>query len=265
MSTLTASPIRILLIEEDRDLQDTLSDLLGEEGYELRIVSTLEEALAQLDLCTFTLVLADLFAGRSPHSFTAAHILRRRAWPIPVGLLTSVSSSREAMQKADFSFVLSMPFELDNLLLSIAAALNQPFTEEQARQAQTIRPFLKAVETADWKTLTWLCTEDLIYYPPRQSPPASTRKVQGLKAYYDYVEATRRKFCGFVFEDVRMYAMPKGLAIRYLGTWLGEDDTICRLPGVTLFRFEGERIWQVKAHWSNPQRYRALLRHVQAG
>lgn len=265
MSTLTASPIRILLVEEDHDLQDTLSDLLGEEGYELRIVSTLEEALAQLDVSTFALVLADLFAGRSPHSFTAAHILRRRAWPIPVGLLTSISSSREAVQQANFSFVLSMPFEVDTLLLSIAAALNQPFTEEQAQQAQTIKPFLRAMETADWKTLTLLCTEDMIYYPPRQSPVASTRKVQGLKAYHDYVEATRRNLRGFVFEDVRIYATPKGLAIRYLGAWLGEDDAICRLPAVTLFRFEGERIRQVKAHWSNPQRYRALLQHAQAG
>jgi DNA-binding response OmpR family regulator len=104
MSALTASPIRILLVEEDRDLQDTMIDLLNEEGYELCIVPTLEEALAQLEVSTFALVLADLFAGRSPHSFTAAHILRRRAWPIPVGLLTSIESSRESTRQTDFSF-----------------------------------------------------------------------------------------------------------------------------------------------------------------
>jgi len=265
MSTLTASPIRILLVEEDRDLQDTMIDLLNEEGYELRVVPTLEEALAQLEVSTFALVLADLFAGRSPHSFTAAHILRRRAWPIPIGLLTSIESTRESTQQTDFSFVLPMPFEVDNLLLLIAAALNQAFTPEQEQQAQTIKPFLKAIEIGDWKALTWLCTEDITYYPPRQSPPASTRKVVGLKAYHDYVEAVRRNLRGFVFEDVRIYATPKGLAIRYLGAWLGVDDAICRLPGVTLFRFEGERVRQVKAHWSNPQRYRALLQRAQAG
>lgn len=265
MSTLAASPIRILLVEGDPDLQDTLSDLLNEEGYELRIVSTLEEALEQLQVSTFALVLADLFAGRSPHSFTAAHILRRRAWPIPVGLLTSIASSRETTQQTDFSFVLPMPFEVDGLLLLIAAVLNQPFTQEQSQQAQTIKPFLKAIETADWQTLARLCTEDITFYPPRQSPPASTRKVQGLKAFHDYVEAVRRNLRGFVFEEVRIYATPKGLAIRYLGAWLGEDDAICRLPAVTLFRFEGERIRQVKAHWSNPERYRALLQHMQAG
>jgi ketosteroid isomerase-like protein len=158
-----------------------------------------------------------------------------------------------------------MPFEVDNLLLLIAAALSQAFTPEQEQQAQTIRPFLKAIETGDWKALTLLCTEDIIYYPPRQNPLASTRKVLGLKAYLDYVEAVRRNLRGFVFEDVRIYATPKGLAIRYLGTWLGAEDDICRLPGVTLFRFEEEYIRQVKAHWADPQRYRALLRRAQAG
>ena len=133
-----SAPPRLLVVARDSDLRDVFGTLLREEGYELQVASTLDEALALAEQMAFALVLTDLYAGTSPHAFTPSHILRRRVQPTPVGLLTT-AARLDAMDTARFAFVQRMPFDLETLLGDIASALDTPLRAERRRQAEVVR------------------------------------------------------------------------------------------------------------------------------
>lgn len=249
----------LLIVEKDADLQSLLEEVLTDEGYAVRTVASLEEALVTVKEESFALILADLFVGRSPHSFTAAHILRRRVRPTPVGLLMTNPLAQEDAQGRGFAFVLPMPFELERLMLHVAATLNQPLTQEQALQAEVIRQYLWAMEEGDWKALTACVLKDVIYYPPPQSPLASSRVVQGLRAFLAYAKAASLRLPDFHFQHPRIYSTPRGMVAYYLATWQGEDGSVCRLPGAIAFRFNGDRIQKIGAHWIDGKRFEALM------
>ncbi|HEV2460452.1 MAG TPA: hypothetical protein VGS80_19020, partial [Ktedonobacterales bacterium] len=176
MSALQTLPSRVLIVEAAPELQDTFRLLLDEEGYEPDIVATLEEALVRVEEVTYGLILADLFAGKSPQTLTPAHVLRRRVQPTPVGLLTTETRSEEEALAAGFAFVVRMPFDLATVLAQIATALDRPLCEEQRRQAPIVERWFAAMEAEDWKALLALCTDDVAYYPPGTSVVAQARR-----------------------------------------------------------------------------------------
>jgi len=235
----------ILIVERDDELRDLLNTLLSEEGYEVHAVSALNDAVRRLDEQVFRLVLADLFIGRSPHGFTEGHILRRRAHPIPVGILTACNIAPEEATRQGFAFLLSEPFEIDDLLALVAAAINQPFSAEQQRLAEIVWRFFTALQDADWQTIATLCTENLTYYPLPSAPFTHARKIQGLSAYLSIAEAARRGMLALRFSMITLFALPKGLAAHYQVSWTPPDDMPQQLTGAMLFHFRGERIAQM--------------------
>lgn len=240
---------RLLLVEPDAELREILSDLLSEEGYELQSATTLQEALALLDRQPFVLVLADLFAGVSKHAFTQAQILRRRANPTPVGLLmTNPPRDPEAAQQSGFACVISMPFELDDFLMTIATCVNQPLTLDQQRQVETVRRYFDALTAGDWDAVLDLCSEEVAYYPPVTSRVTTTRKLSGKAAYHAYLVAATPRYPGYVCQEVMTFARPKGLAVHYRYAWLPRDATPQHGTGSVLFHFQGDLISQIGVH-----------------
>src|SRR5690242_8352498 len=148
MNPASALP-RILIVERDDELLQALATLLQGEGYEVSTTSSLEGALKQLDRQVFSLALVDLFIGHSPHTFTEGHILRRRAHPTPVGLLTTQDLAPEEAIHQGFAFLLREPFEIEDLLSLVATTINQPLSPEQEHQAEIVRCFFTALQNAD--------------------------------------------------------------------------------------------------------------------
>lgn len=64
---------RILVIEDESDLRDSLSTVLGEAGFVVIPLSESEEALANIDLINPDIVVLDLFT----HSIHGIHFLER--------------------------------------------------------------------------------------------------------------------------------------------------------------------------------------------
>jgi CheY-like chemotaxis protein len=254
---------RILVVEQDAELLQVIATLLEEEGYEVITVAALEDALEQLDRQVFNLALVDLFIGRSSHAFTEGNILRRRAHPTPVGLLTTQDLASEDAIHQGFAFLLSEPFEIDELLSLVATSLNQPLSLEQQHLAAIVRRFFVALENADWPTITTLCTKDLAYFPSTTAL-ATQRKIQGLRAYLAYAEAARHTMPASRYSNIMLFARPKGLAARYQVSWLPPDDMPRQMTGSTLFHFRGERIAQIGNH-RNAQLVLALARSKPAG
>lgn len=239
----------LLLVEPDAELREILGDLLHEEGYDLQIAATLQEALALLDSRTFAFVLSDLFAGVSKHAFTQAHILRRRANPIPVGLLTTnPPRDPETLTQAGFACVIPMPFDLDAFLITLASCINQSLTLDQQRQAETVQCYFDALTAGDWEAVLALCTEEVAYYPPANSRITTERKLSGKAAYRAYLAASIPQYPGYVCQEVMTYARPKGLAVCYRYGWLPRGAAPAYGVGNVLFHFEGDLISQIGVH-----------------
>jgi CheY-like chemotaxis protein len=255
---------RILIVERDDELLQAIVTLLHEEGYEIFAASSLDDALKQLDRQVFSLALVDLFIGHSPHTFTEGHILRRRAHPTPVGLLTTQDLPQEEAIHQGFAFLLREPFEIEDLLSLVATTIDQPLSPEQARLADIICRFFTALQNADWQTIATLCTEDLAYYPAASSALTSERKIQGLRAYLAYAEAARLHMPEARYNHIMIFARPKGLAARFQVSWASPRGTRQQMTGATLFHFREERICQIGNH-QNIQLARALARNKQTG
>ncbi len=249
------APARLLIVEQDDSLRELLSELLTEEGYEVQAASDLEEATRLLDQQVFQLVLADLFIGRSPHAFTQGHLLRRRAHPTPVGLLTTQNVLPEEATRLGFVFLLREPFELDDLLALVAQATNLPLSPAQTRLAVIVWSFFAALDREDWEGIASICTEDLTYTVPAHTPFAATRKTEGLNSTCRHLEAIRRNYPGGRFSAIMIFARPRGLAARYQFTWSPPDTPPQQIVVSTLFRFRGERI----AHIGNSMNVEHLL------
>lgn len=246
-------PPHILLVEANPDVTDILYAALQEEGYALSSVNSLDEALEALKTQTFPLILTDLYAGRSRHSFAQAHILRRRAQPIPIGLLTTQNILPEEARREGFAFLVQMPFDLDDLFAQVAAVLHPTLTPEQQRQAEAVQRYFAAINERDWEAMAALCAEDVAYYPPLDSRFARMRKLTGRRAFYAYVEEATRHVAFRLLQE-GIYPRRKGLMALYeMRSLLPGSDTPQHMQGVTLFHFQGESISQLGVRFKRPK------------
>jgi len=122
---------RILLVEDDLILLETLSELLQDQGYEVTLASTGSSALEATYKNSFEIMLFDVnipdFDG-----FELLQILRESGNLIPCIFLTSLSDiaslSRGFEVGADD--YLKKPFDFDELLVRIQALLRKSFTSK---------------------------------------------------------------------------------------------------------------------------------------
>lgn len=129
----------LLLIEPDPGLRRLFTTFLTEEGYDLVLASTLEEAFRLVEVQTFALVLADGWMGHASSDLEQAHALRARVYPVPVAALARLPLPASTKPEA-FAFVLLLPFNIDVCLSLIATTLNTPLNVAQQARAQIVPP-----------------------------------------------------------------------------------------------------------------------------
>lgn len=248
MTILNSSPprasTRILLVMPDTLLQETLSDILQEEGYDLRQALSLAQALSMLDAEAFGLVLTELVDVRVDDPLHAASELVRKANPTPVGLVTGWNLADDDASKAGFAFCLHMPFELDALLAYVAGAMRVDLTPKQEHQAEAARSYLAVMSEGRVDDALALCTETVRYHLQSTSSQASS-ETQDKASLRGYLLDALRRFPGARFENVNVYALPGRLAARYTVRWSAGTNRDASASGAVVFRFEGERIAEI--------------------
>lgn len=233
---------RILVAEDNTDLRETLRALLEDYGNQVETAASLQEALELVDREPFGFILSDLFAGRDGDRLRAVEQLRERAFPTPMGIVTGWKVSESEAISRGFAWVLQKPFDVDRLVMEIAAQLEIPLDAAQERQAHVVRAYFAALSARDWNTLVGLCADDVTYVLP---PPAPySQEVHGKEAFRRYTEETYAHFPGAQFDEPRVYALPRGLAARYVGRWPA-DGGMQQQAGAVIFQFKGERITQI--------------------
>ena len=235
----------LLIVEDDTDIRDILGTALREEGYVVSLATSLEEALTQLGEQVFYFVLTDLFSATPGALFDSIAALRSQAQPTPVGLLTGWRVSEEDAQRAGFACFIREPFELDEALAATASCLNAPLNGNQQRLAQVVKRFFAAHNERDWDAALDLPVTHLAYYPAPQSLYAPLRKLEGRESYRAYTEDVFRRLLLTRFEQVLVYARPKGLEARYVFGVTLPDNNSQQRAGATLFHFQGDLIARI--------------------
>jgi CheY-like chemotaxis protein len=236
---------RILLVEDDRDIRETLESLLHDEGYQTAETSTLEDAFALLDSTTFDLIMTDLLTHDREHPLASASLLREHGAPTPVAVLSGWMAAAQSPDAADFAFVMTKPFDLDMLLTTIAASIQQPqvFSPEEEQRVRVVRQYFAALSTSEWDTLVDLCADDVTYVLPGNDPLSAT--VEGKSAFRAYAETVFAQFPAARFEQVSTYVTPGGMAARYQARWRGADNVEQIQAGAVVFQFTGLQIQRI--------------------
>jgi DNA-binding NtrC family response regulator len=133
-----SNPTKILVIDDDREMRDSLKHLLESANFEVQTLSRAEQVLSQLENSPYDVILSDV---RMP-GMTGVELLQSlKSAPGPFSLIPLVLMSAhgdiqmavEAIQSGAYSF-LEKPFDPRRLirLLENAARMNQ-LTQNEAR------------------------------------------------------------------------------------------------------------------------------------
>lgn len=124
MGSLDGLPMgrRVLLVEDDADIQDAIAGVLRDEGYQVDVAGDGDEALARLQAIDSIpdVILLDLglplMGGRA---FSAAK-RNTPAASIPVVILSGAADIRECAIELDAAAFLAKPMDLGDLIDTVA-------------------------------------------------------------------------------------------------------------------------------------------------
>src|SRR5690349_18390361 len=153
----TPSKPRLLILDEDRIILQSLSQFLSREGYEVRTADAPDDALAQLEAAPFELLVADInMPGVKPADF-----LRdvRRWFPRTVVVVItsygSIEGAVEATKMGAFDY-LTKPIIDDEIRVVVEKAVRQQsllFENQTLKQQLDLRFGLENIVGHDYKML----------------------------------------------------------------------------------------------------------------
>jgi len=139
--------VSILIVDDEDVLQDVLTSLLQEEGFETRSARSGTEGLAVLEQEEIDLVLLDLMLPDS----SGLEILKRIRAEDPdqqiivITAYSSIESAIDAMREGAFHYI-PKPFKNEEVLLTVRKALEQ---RQLAAENRTLREQLRQVYAFD--------------------------------------------------------------------------------------------------------------------
>jgi CheY-like chemotaxis protein len=249
--------IRLLVADDDPDILDTIEFIFEDVGYDTTTkAATLEEALECVETGTYSLIITDMFTHTAIATDALKHlaILCKAAYPTPVILMSAWNLTAETVLNAGFAAFVAKPFAIEDLLSTVADVVSQPFTAEQKQQESVLRSFLERLSMGAWGRAVDYCTDDVTYVAPLTAQPRDP--VVGKPSYRAYIEETAHAFPRFECTEIRVFALPRGLAARFTAMW-GTDSTVKMSAGLAV-EFAGDnRIRQIGIQL-DAERLRAL-------
>jgi len=125
---------RILVAEDDRDLNRFVSSMLSNSGYDTVSAFDGEEAMKKLEESSFNMLITDIMMPKMD-GFELAEALRRTNKEIPIIFMTAKDDKASKM----FGFNIGIddyvvkPFDMDVLLIKISALLRRAKIENEKK------------------------------------------------------------------------------------------------------------------------------------
>lgn len=116
---------RILVVEDDLDIQELLKNFLQEAGYEIALANDGIEAVSVFSAAQFDLVLLDVMLPKMD-GFAVCEWMRRQS-RVPIIMLTALSGEEEQIRGLDLQVddYITKPFSMPVLIRKIAAVLRR--------------------------------------------------------------------------------------------------------------------------------------------
>jgi DNA-binding NtrC family response regulator len=118
-------PLSVLIVEDEPDLRDAVSEAIEQAGYHFVGVGDLVQARAALATSTFDLVLLDVFVEGETCDQLLSELSTQQSPPATVLTSADITAlSRGIAQRFDLPLVLK-PFDLDDLMTTLGHAHEQ--------------------------------------------------------------------------------------------------------------------------------------------
>lgn len=119
---------RILIVEDEMDIQELLSAYLRDAGYAVQIASDGMEAIDNFKKSSYDLVLLDIMLPKID-GFGVCELIRRES-KVPIIMLTALDDEKEQIRGFDLEIddYVTKPFSMPVLLRKIAAVLRRANT-----------------------------------------------------------------------------------------------------------------------------------------
>ena len=116
---------KILIVEDDLDIQELLQNFLQEAGYEVSIANDGVEAVSLFSTVHYDLILLDVMLPKID-GFTVCELIRKQS-QIPIIMLTALSGEKEQIKGLDLQVddYITKPFSMPVLVRKIAAVLRR--------------------------------------------------------------------------------------------------------------------------------------------
>ena len=116
---------RILVVEDDLDIQELLKNFLQEVGYDIVLANDGVEALSVFSTAEFDLVLLDVMLPKID-GFAVCELIRKQS-KVPIIMLTALSGEEEQIRGLDLQVddYITKPFSMPILIRKIAAVLRR--------------------------------------------------------------------------------------------------------------------------------------------
>ena len=127
ISTDVLAKLRILVVEDDDDMRESLGRILGRAGYQVQLARDGGEAITVLQAQPFHLVLTDLVMPRMG-GLELLREIRRLGQSLPVVFLTAFGSRAAFTKAMDLGAVgfVTKPFQASSLLAVIREVFDRP-------------------------------------------------------------------------------------------------------------------------------------------
>lgn len=116
---------KILIVEDDIDIQELLQNFLQEVGHEISIANDGVEAISLFSATHYDLILLDVMLPKID-GFTVCELIRKQS-QIPIIMLTALSGEKEQIRGLDLQVddYITKPFSMPVLVRKIAAVLRR--------------------------------------------------------------------------------------------------------------------------------------------
>lgn len=195
---------RILIIEDDEDTRENLSDILEMEGYEVELASKIGEALSRTDWQEYTAILLDRYLpdGTAEELLPTLSKLAPAAAVIVVTGHADIEGTVAAMQHGVSDYILK-PIAPEVLLASLERIVRLRVAEERAQQAERLAAIgeMMTVLVHESRNAFQLASASLDMLAWNlEGQPEELKLIDRVRKHQDRVSR--------LFEDVRGYAAP---------------------------------------------------------
>jgi DNA-binding NtrC family response regulator len=124
--------VRILIVDDDSQICETLAEILADEGFEVEYVLSGEKALQKIDSEQYDVVITDLLMPKADGMEILTHVKRvkPKTQVIMITAFATIENAVEAMKRGASDYI-AKPFKINEIQSSIKRVLEEAKFKEE--------------------------------------------------------------------------------------------------------------------------------------